>query len=243
MLVLCAAVAGHAADSDKEKDFGFGSPAPVEAPANFSNAARDSTFRARLRLTASIGAGYIYAPSESVESDETLQSMSDDSRKGRDIQVSAAYMLNSRIGVGLMYSNFSSSASGSESVIDYSTYTTETFNLNADCSVNFIGAVLATRSSASGAAFQTAIGLGQASYTMNITESAAGVNESATATGTGLGLFFLVGAEFYINPHVAIALDVNGLRCTINNVTIGSTNIGDNDVSRIGASAGLHFYL
>lgn len=223
---------------------GFGDePSPESAStasAAVAPAAPDtaSVRQAKLRIAASIGMGYIYSASQ--DADATSKKLSDDLRAGRDLQISGAVMVDRDIGVGVVYSNFSSSASAQVSGFVNTNYGQEavTGNVSVDSKISFLGAMASTRTAVSGVGFHGAAALGRTSF-----ESTSFGMRSGSLEGTGLGILYVVGLEIYLKPRVALALDVNGLRSTVDCSAEGLSESVKNDVSRIGASAGLHFYL
>ena len=52
-----------------------------------------------------------------------------------------------------------------------------------------------------------------------------------------------LGGEFYLTPHAALAIEINTLNATAKDVKLQSVNLGDVNVSNIGAAGGLHIYL
>jgi len=212
------------------------------APAAVAPATPDTTSvpQTKLRITASIGMGYIYSASQ--DGNSSLKKLADDLRAGRDLQISGSVMVNRNIGVGVVYSDFSSSATGSVDGYN-SAYQVVQVGLSADCNVDFLGVIASTRTAVSGVGFHGAVALGRTSYENTAKATYNGQSSTATGSGTGLGFFYLVGLEAYLMPRVALAIDVNGLRSTVECSVKGSNENVKNDVSRIGASAGLHFYL
>lgn len=109
--------------------------------------------------------------------------------------------------------------------------------------MSFLGLMASTRTAVSGFGFQGALALGRTSYENTVKATYGSQLSTATGSGTGFGFFYLVGLEAYLMPRVALAIDVNGLRSAVDCSVKGSSESSKNDVSRIGASAGLHVYL
>jgi hypothetical protein len=177
------------------------------------------TFTPKVRLTADYGIAYCYG------NENNSSSTADDLRTSGNLKLSGEYMATPMLGIGILYSRIASSTTSS--------------GADMDQTVNFVAAAVTARSSTSGAAFVATIGLGRTSYELTATAS----STSVSADGTGFGLLASLGGEFYLTPHIAIAIEANTLNSKVKDVKMLGYTLGDIDVSNIGATGGLHVYL
>lgn len=207
----------HADDDKLKNDSPYGS---TYTPVSTSAA---SEFTPKVRLAVDYGIAHIYG--ESKDEGSSYSDAADDLRTGGNLKLSGEYMVTPKIGLGVAYSHFASSTSVS--------------SMDVDMSVDFVGVILSTRTGSSGAAFVSSLMLGQSSFE----EKFSAGSESISAKGTGFGFGAALGGEFYFTPHVALALEINTFNSTIKNEKLLGEDLGDNNVSNIGASGGLRVYL
>jgi hypothetical protein len=214
----------------------------------------------RLRLGFNGGIDYLFANSKDAEaymSDNLGITSSEAKSYYRDLKLgyhangSLTYLITPEYGAGIKYSFFSTSA-GIESFVDpqdgvhliYASY-------NEQIYVNFIGAVFyaqQTFGNKSKVLLNSACSFGLATYR----NEAEYLKEYYLITGMNIGTDVSIGFEYFINRSISVGADLSALFSSIrkmeitdgiNTTTIDLDKENYENLSRIGISAGIRFYL
>ena len=214
----------------------------------------------RLRLGFNGGIDYLFASSKEAEaymSDNLGITSSEAKSYYRDLKLgyhtngSLTYLITPEYGAGIKYSFFSTSA-GIESFVDpqdgvhliYASY-------NEQIYVNYVGAVFyAQQAFGNNNKFllNSACSFGLATYR----NEAAYLKEYYLITGRNIGTDVSIGFEYFINRKISVGADLSVLFSSIrkmeitdgiNSNTIDLDKENYENLSRIGFSAGIRFYL
>jgi len=214
----------------------------------------------RLRLGINGGIDYLFASSKEAEAymsdnfgitSSEAKSYYRDLKLGYNANGSLTYLITPEYGAGIKYSFFSTSA-GIESFVDpqdgvhliYASY-------NEQIYVNYIGAVFyaqQTFGNKSKVLLNSACSFGLATYR----NEAEYLKEYYLITGMNIGTDVSIGFEYFINRSISIGADLSALFSSIrkmeitdgiNTTTIDLDKENYENLSRIGFSAGIRFYL